>query len=188
MPYESPWLRCNLQFSSKFIWSWSTFSWGKYSVVLLLRNTEPAGFGWIFRDLCQVHSSLREPGAGCEGKLLPSHQPGSSAHQKNLSFSCRYYHEQGASWPHLTLKNGSSSRCVSLPPPVPSAVPFLPFRAPASWSLLTSVMMQYHCFFNIYNINICSANLPLSVLPRKRAFTHGLYYELELAPLECWAL
>ena len=32
-----------------------------------------------------------------EGKLLPSHQPGSSAHQKNLSFSCSYYHEQGAS-------------------------------------------------------------------------------------------
>ena len=33
------------------------------------------------------------------------------------------------------------------------------------------------------NINVCSANLPLSVLPRKRGFTCGLLFELELAPL-----
>ena len=44
-----------------------------------------------------------------------------------------------------------------------------------------AISLFFFFFFN--NINVCSANLPLSVLPRKRGFTRGLFYELELAPL-----
>lgn len=79
-----------------------------------------------------------------KGRSRPSPQPGSSAHRESVSFCCNYYHAEGISWPSLTLKNGSNSLYVSLPPSAPlSAVPSPAFGASALWSSLTSLMMQY---------------------------------------------
>lgn len=112
----------------------------------LWKNSELAGFGRIFMDLCADKCILHSesPGRDVKGRSLPSHQIGSSAHQESLSFCCSYYHEEGTSWPHLTLKNAAiPCTCLSHHPLRSSAVPSLAFGASALQSSLTSLMMQY---------------------------------------------
>lgn len=127
-----------------------------------------------------MQSSLREPSSGYEGRWLANHYPGSSMPQKALCFCCSYYHEKGSSWSHLTLKNGHNSLCVSLPLPCPLFCCPLPG---IQCICLAKLINLFNDAVSFFHINLCSENWPLSVLPRRRAFTHGLVCESELAPI-----
>lgn len=182
MPYESPRVRNSIQFSSYFIWSWSTFSWDKYSVAPLLRNTEPSGFGRIFRDLCAEKNILHSesPGLDVRASCCPAISQAPVPTRKTYP-STAIITTRRAPPDHTWHRRMRVIPCMCLyHHPVPSsAVPFLMFRVSALWSSLTSLMMQYHFF----HVNVCPENLPLSVPPRRRVFTRKLFYELELAPL-----
>ena len=146
MPYESLWLRNSLQLSSNFIWSWSTFNWGKYSVAPLLRNTEPARFGWIFRDLYAdkyiPHSENQ--GLAVRASCCPAISQAPVPTRKTCP-SPAVITMSRAPPDHIWHWRMEAIPCMCFSHhPVSSALPFLPFRASASWSLLTSVMMQYH--------------------------------------------
>lgn len=114
-----------------------------------------------------------------KSRSLPSHQPGSSARQESLSFCYNYYHEEGTSWPRLTLKNGSNSLHVPflLPPLLCCPLPCV------QGICLAKLINLFNDAISFFHLNLCPENLPLSVLPRRRDFTHGLLCELELAAL-----
>lgn len=138
----------------------------------LLKNSELAGFGRIFRDLCADKCILHSesPGLDVKGRSLPSHQPGSSAHQESLSFCCNYYDEEGTSWPRLTLKNGAiPCTCLSHHPLHSSACPLPSIQG----ICLVKLINLFNDAISFFHINLGPENSPLSVLPRRRAFSHA---------------
>lgn len=132
--------------------------------VTLLKNSELVSFGRIFRDLCADKCILHSesPGLDVKGRSLPSHQPGSSAHQESLSFCCSYYHEEGTSWPCLTLKNGAiPCTCLSH-----HALPSFCCPLPSTQGIcLVKLINLFNDAISFFHINLGPENWHSQCLP-----------------------
>lgn len=148
----------------------------------VLRSTELTGLGRIFRDHHADKCVLHSESSGLDVKGQVSAQPSARLQcpPGELVFFFAIITMRGAPSDHFWhwRMGAIPCRCLSHHP-LSSSVPSPSIRG----ICLAKLINLFNDAISFFHINLCPENLPLSVLPRRRAFTHGLLYELELAPL-----
>lgn len=176
VPREPPRARYGVQFSPQNLFG----HWTPSFKTPILRSTELAGLGRIFRDYhadkCVLHSE--SPGLDVKGQVTAQPSARLQCPPGELVFLL-----QLLPWGGHLLTTSDIEEWEQFPVLSPSPFLFC-CPLPGIWGIcLAKLINPFNDAISFFHIKLCLENLPLSVLPRRRAFTHGLLYELELAPL-----